>query len=314
MLKLDLTCLENQKSVAVALSGGGDSMALTHMLSKWATQNDAQIHALTVDHNLRKNSAAEATTVGGYIKKFPNVIHHILKWDDGIGENTALMEKARAARYALMIEYCKAHDIQTLAIGHHGDDQIETFLFRLSKGSGVDGLACMPNWVERDGVHLYRPLLGFSHHDLIQYCKSHQLKWVEDPSNKNSQFARPRLRKALEDEGLTTKRMGKTVQRMAEARDAIQWLVQRAMSEAVSVNGDTIQWDVLIDYPRAVTVRVLQQMIEQNGKDGGGYPPKLERVEAIVATIRPSKSATLHGCMITLSKDGKRLEIKQAAA
>jgi tRNA(Ile)-lysidine synthase len=309
MPKVDFSKIKNQKHIAVGLSGGGDSMALTHMLSKWALQNNAQIHAITVNHNLRKNSANEAVMVGGYIKKFPNVEHHILKWDMGGHEKTALMEKARSARYALMIEYCKAHNIDTLAIGHHGDDQIETFLFRLSKGSGVDGLAAMPELSERDGVQIYRPLLPHSHHELIQYCKSNHLKWIEDPSNQNSQFARPRIRKALEDEGLTTKRMAKTVQRMAEAKEAILWLVGKAFDET-NINKDTVQWDVLSEYPRAVAVRVLQGYLERLGKDTGGYPPKLERVESIVATIRPSKSATLHGCLITLSKDGKALEIK----
>ena len=313
MPKVDFSFLDPSKNIAVALSGGGDSMALIHMLSQWAAKHNVHVHALTVDHNLRKNSADEASSVGGFIKNLSNVTHHILKWNAGANETTALMEKARVARYGLMIEFCKDHDIDVLAIGHHGDDQIETFLFRLSKGSGVDGLAAMPVTTMRDGVCLYRPLLGMSHYDLIQYCKANHLKWIEDPSNKNSQFARPRLRKALEDEGLTTRRMAKTVQRMAEARDAIQWLVDKAMDATIDESGAVIEWDKLNVYPRAVVVRVLQSALIQSGKETT-YPPKLERTEGIVATIRPSKSATLHGCLITLSKDGKRLEIKQAAS
>jgi tRNA(Ile)-lysidine synthase len=112
-LPVDFSCLKNQKNVAVGLSGCGDSMALVHMLNQWAATNGARIHALTVDHNLRDNSHDEAQSVGAIIKNFENTTHSILQWDDGKNEKTSLMEKARAARYDLMIEYCKTHNIKT---------------------------------------------------------------------------------------------------------------------------------------------------------------------------------------------------------
>lgn len=308
---VQLLNLDTTKDVAVGLSGGGDSMALTHVLNEWARHYNRQIHAITVDHNLRDNSADEAIQVSSLVDGFDHTTHTILTWNDGAKQNAALMEGARAARYDLMTDYCVRQQIDTLCIAHHADDQLETFLFRLAKGSGLDGLACMAETTPRDDIVIYRPFLGLSHDDLIQYCQDHGLSWIEDPSNQNVKFARPRIRQALVDEGLDAKRIANTVRRLQEGRDAIHWIVENAMDQITDTEG-FVRWDVLQIYPHAVIVKCMARMIDaQNQK---AYPPKLERIEEIVATIQPSKSATLHGCLITLSKDGKRLEIKKVEA
>ncbi len=299
---------DTQKNIAVALSGGGDSMALAHMMCAWAVQNNIQIHLLSVNHNLRDESRKECEAVGDWVKNFPNSNHVILTWDFEKKPETAIMERARQARYQLMHDYCLENDIQTLCVGHHGDDQIETFFFRLAKGSGLSGLTGMNEWTDFKDIQIYRPLLVHSHADLIQYCKDNDLQWIEDPSNKNEDYARPRLRLALEKEGFETSRFVKTLNRLSRAQDAIDWLVGQA-SKACTKEGD-INFEKLQSYPFDIQIRVLQNQIERIGQTTHHYPPKLERVENIIATILPSQSATLHGCLITRSKDGKTLEIK----
>lgn len=301
----------DQLNIAVGLSGGGDSMALTHMLCQWAaTQGSAiSIHALTVDHNLRDNSGEEAEYVASLVQNFPNIHHVILKWDHESDIDTAVMERARQARYELMTDYCKARDIETLAIAHHADDQFETFMFRLAKGSGLDGLAGMQETTIKNDVIVYRPLLSLTHSDLLTYCRDNNLQWIEDPSNGNESYARPRLRKALQEEGFSNSRYATTLRRLSEARDALNWLASEAINE-VRLGDNRLDWGLLRDYPFAIKVKVLQSMITECGSDmGKPYPPKLERVEEIVATIQPSKSATLYGCVLKLSKDGKILEL-----
>ncbi len=301
---------ENQKNIAVALSGGGDSMALAHMVCAWAVNNDVQIHLLSVNHNLREEAADECKNIANWVSNFPNATHHILTWEHDEKPNTAVMEKARTARYSLMRDYCAHFNIQTLCVGHHGDDQIETFLFRLAKGSGLSGLTGMNECSAFEDIKIYRPLLKHSQADLIQYCKNNELQWIEDPSNDDEKYARPRLRKALSHEGFETSRFVKTLARLSRAQDAIDWLVGEATKKCVM---DTkITFNALKAYPLDIQIRVLQNSIQNIGQTTGDYPPKLERVEEIIATILPSQSATLHGCLITCSKDGNTLEIKGA--
>jgi len=301
--------LINHDVVAVGLSGGGDSMALTHMLCLWAQNHHKHIHAIHVDHGLRNDSAAEANQVAQWISQFPCLQFTKLEWDHD-NPDSSIMEKARAARYALMADYCQENNIQTLCIAHHADDQMETFFFRLAKGSGLDGLTGMDEVTTyNDTLDIYRPLLSLSHDDLISYCDEHDLQWIEDPSNENDKYARPRLRKALSHEGLSHDRFVKTLTRLSRAQDAIHWIVNNALKECY-VDG-VFDFQTLITYPIDIQIRSLQYIIQKVGNVTHHYPPKLERIESIMDTLRPNKSATLHGCVLTLSKDGNTLEIKQ---
>lgn len=285
-------------------------MALTHMLYQWAAENNKTIHALTVDHRLRDDSADEAELVAEWMKNFPNIKHVTLKCEWGEKPETAVMERARNERYGLMNAYCGQYNIRTLCIAHHADDQVETFFFRLAKGSGLDGLCGMKEWANFDDLKIFRPLLNYTHQYLIQYCESENLNWIEDPSNQNTDYARPRLRAALADEGLDSQRLVRTIERIGRGQEALEWMVCDVMEKAKE--GDEYDWRCIQQYPLDIQIRVLQKLISQVGEVTHSYPPKLERIEEIVATIKPSKSATLHGCVLTLSKDGKTLAVKQA--
>ena len=146
---------QDDKKIAIALSGGSDSMALLLLLK---TQN-IPLHALTVDHHLRPESASEAAQVAAWCNAL-GVPHTTLHWQHEKIES-GLPEKARDARYALMFDWCREHHIQHLFTAHHLDDQIETMLFRLTRGSGLVGLSGMLPLTQRDGIFLHRPLLAF---------------------------------------------------------------------------------------------------------------------------------------------------------
>jgi tRNA(Ile)-lysidine synthase len=131
-------------TVAAGVSGGPDSMAMLWLLSHWAVERDIFIRAYTVDHGLRRESADEARTIGAWVKDWPNVMHEVLVWE-GEKPGSRILEEARSKRYALMAAAMKAQGAGYLFIAHHRDDQAETFLIRLAKGSGLDGLvACAP--------------------------------------------------------------------------------------------------------------------------------------------------------------------------
>jgi len=302
----------DEKEIAVALSGGGDSMALAHMIVLWGQKNKCSIHLLTVNHNLRPEAKDEAIMISQWVKNFPNSTHHILTWNHNQNPTSAIMEAARTVRYSLMYDFCTMHGIKTLCVAHHGDDQLETFLFRLAKGSGLDGLKSMSVWSDYQDIKLYRPLLGFTHQELINYCQDNQLKWIEDPSNQNEKYARPRIRKALQAEGFDTKRFTKTLQRLSRGYDALVWLTQQAYDKSF-LNNQTYDWQVIQSYPLDIQIRVLQKIISETGESESNHPPKLERIEEIIDTLMPQKSATLYGCIITLGKDAKTLEIKRSS-
>ena len=272
--------------IAVALSGGADSTALCHYLSdKAESLGGIEIHALIVDHGIRDNSAEEAAYVLGQATKF-NVRGHILclppmNWESKI------QEKARAARYKVLRQYCKDHKIRSLFTAHHMDDQAETLLFRLAKGSGLDGLSSMTKIQEIDSdLFLIRPFLGITKKDLIAYCGDHDLDFVKDPSNENDDFARVRLRKSrgvLEEEGLNTKRLCLTAQRLSRARDALDYFSEQALEASLFAQNDKsvqLEYDILVAQPSEIRFRVLKKAMFILMPDLD-YGPRTEKLEAL---------------------------------
>ncbi|MBU6234831.1 MAG: tRNA lysidine(34) synthetase TilS [Alphaproteobacteria bacterium] len=312
MQKLIFPELDGQKTVAVAVSGGADSMALAHMLAR--THN---VLALTVDHGLRADSADEAKQVASWLEKWPRTQHRILAWR-GKKPKTGIMEAAREARYALLAKACKDAGIAYLALAHHADDQAETFFMRLSHGSGLDGLAGMKRVQPyARNLALYRPLLGHSHADLVAYCKANKIKWVEDPSNANTRFTRPRLRKALADEGLDAKRLAKTLARLERAANALGDIAASVQTQATlaTKKAETLyDYSVLAAQPFEVFLRVLRKTLEGMGK--GGYGPRLERLEELAAGLYTAKKrtkATLAGCIMDADPKRNTLKISREA-
>ena len=178
--------------VAVAVSGGPDSMALTLLVERWARQRAGQVWGLTVDHGLRCESAEEARTVAAWLAA-RGIPHEILPWT-GPKPASGVQEAAREARYRLLAGWCRAHGCLHLMTAHHRDDQVETYLIRRRAGSGVDGLAGMSAVRELPGCRLVRPLLAVPRERLAALLAAEGQQFLRDPSNLNPVFERARLR------------------------------------------------------------------------------------------------------------------------
>lgn len=178
--------------VAVAVSGGADSLSLAHFLKGWSERSPCRLTALVVDHKLRAESTVEAHHVRDLLVRV-GIATEILTWD-GIKPQAAIQEKAREARYSLLTSWCKANKVNHLFLGHHLDDQLETFLMRLSRGQGLYSLAAMQPVSDWGGIPILRPFLHLPKSSLISYLKKRDIHWVEDPSNHNACFERVRTR------------------------------------------------------------------------------------------------------------------------
>ncbi|MES1150928.1 MAG: tRNA lysidine(34) synthetase TilS, partial [Dongia sp.] len=185
--------------IAVAVSGGPDSMALALLLDEWASHRDARVEAITVDHGLRPESATEAAQVGHWLAARRATRHTILRWTEP-KPDSGLQAAARAARYRLLTEYCRTEGILHLCLAHHLDDQIETRAMRAARQSGPSGLAGMSALREWGGVRLLRPLLGLTKHALQATLAARGQDWIEDPSNRDPAFERARLRQREVDQ------------------------------------------------------------------------------------------------------------------
>ncbi len=299
---------EKPVAVAVAVSGGPDSMALWYGLSR---VDGLDLHPLMVDHGLRAESAEEATRVKEII---PNL--KVLKWDHA-GVEARVQEEARKARYDLMIAHCNALGIEQLFIAHHEDDQAETILFRFAKGSGLDGLAGMRERQEMDGVALCRPFLNISKARLIATCEAAEVSYLSDPSNGNEDYARVRLRRSrevLEEEGLSNKRLALTAKRIGRARTALERIADSVYSNAVlEINSNRIvlNLSILKTEPDEIILRCVLKAISTL-RSAAEYAPRFEKVEALCDALLSEegfRKRTLGGVVFEVEADGQRFSL-----
>ncbi|MGB9151713.1 MAG: tRNA lysidine(34) synthetase TilS, partial [Alphaproteobacteria bacterium] len=216
--------------LALAVSGGPDSMALAFCVKRWAQR---EAIAFIVDHGLRAESATEALQVKAALEQM-GIRAEILRWEHET-VTTGLHEKAREARYRLLTDACRRHGAADLLIAHHRDDQAETILMRLAKGSGVEGLAGMQDQTMRDGIRFLRPFLSLPKERLVATCVAAAIPFVTDPSNDHKKFARGRLRKilpALAEEGLTVESLIGLGARAAEAKEALDYYTKALLRNA----------------------------------------------------------------------------------
>lgn len=307
--------LSAQKNLAVAVSGGGDSMALAILLAEWAGDKGIQIHAITVDHGLRAEAADEAKFVAKTLKPY-GIKHKILNWE-GEKPSTKIQELAREARYKLMADYCAQKKITHLFLAHHGQDQIETILFRMAKGTGMDGLIGMrPVHVLENGLTLLRPLLTVSHSDLIATLEARKIGWIEDPSNENHKYARVRIRNiidVLEKEGLTPARMMSLSSRIDQSIELIDYLIDSEYKRNIlyiDTQRIEINYKSFLDLPLDGRARVLKRIISDLHPHKK-YPARLEDIERLAHKMTANfKGATLGGCIFKKKKDALIIQIE----
>ncbi len=186
---------ENKPSVAVAVSGGPDSMSLLFLLNAFIKYKKGNLMALIVDHRIRKNSKEEANYISAYLDK-NNINSHILTVDkDNVSKKS--MNEARKNRYNLLTKFCAQNNILHLFIAHHKDDNLETFLNRKIAGSDFYGLKSMSELSLYNKVCIIRPLLNFSKDALLNYNKKNKIEYINDPSNFNLDYTRPTIRNFL---------------------------------------------------------------------------------------------------------------------
>lgn len=299
----------------VAVSGGGDSIALMHLLARWAEETGREPpRVVTVDHRLRKESGADARKVRGWAKH-AGLRAHALRWE-GPRPKSDIEAAAREARYRLMGEHARKHKLAALYVGHTRDDQAETFLLRLMRGSGLDGLAAMrplapyPLPGFRD-LCIVRPLLTLERDAVREHLRVKDHAWLEDPMNDEDRFARVRLRQLLpqlEEAGLTRARIASAASHLTRAREALETVTAAVLARAVRRVENTLHLDAaaLIAAPREVGLRALAQLLMI--VSGQSYRPRFERLERMLDRIRDNqigRGVTLHGCKVATAPSKK---------
>ena len=290
--------------VCVAVSGGGDSMALVLLLDRWARSRGGRVIGLCVDHQLRAGSDDEARQVGSWLSR-RHIEHHILTWRDSNGAR-ALQENARIARYDLMEQWCRDHGILHLFLAHNAEDQAETFLMRLNKGSGPDGLSAMSAVTERQHCRFVRPLLSVSGELLRGFLKDQGQDWIEDPSNQDPRFERIRWRRMMTEQNLSTDGFCQAAGRYGRVRTVLDGEVARLSAKCVSVHPAgfiRLHRESWFAAPAELSERVLARSLMVVG--GAVYPPRRRKLEHLMETVRGRQKTTrtLAGCVIEYAGD-----------
>src|SRR5690348_802692 len=276
------------------------------MAAEWAKRRGrTRIEAATVDHGLRPESADEAKAVARLCARL-KVGHRVLQWK-GAKPATRLQERAREARYRLLIDYAKAISADALLTAHHADDQAETVLFRLLRGSGVTGLRGMDVMTVRHGVTIGRPLIGLRKRDLIAFAEARGAPFIDDPSNADPRFARTRLRALLArlgEEGLDAEALDRLARRAGETEEALAHLT-REVEARLGADGP-LDARALFDAPVAIARRILARRIaEAGGRDLSRIG--LEKIETLAASLaealreRRAYGANVAGALVRLS-------------
>jgi tRNA(Ile)-lysidine synthase len=299
-----LAPLEAYSSAALAVSGGPDSMALMHLVRRWLFlkgREPASIAILTVDHGLRAESADEAAFVAARAEAL-GFTHATLAWA-GKKPKTGIQAAAREARYGLMAAYCRERGIGCLVTAHTEDDQAETFLMRLRRGSGLDGLAAMATVSERGGVDIVRPLLGLSKARLTAYLRSLAIPFASDPSNSNASFERVRLRhamKALAAAGIARPALVLSASRLGRSREALSAIATEFLEchfTVTNLGQGQIGLGAFSALAPEIALRVLARALALTG--GKEDPPRMTKVERLLEALRAGKrEAALGGCLV----------------
>jgi tRNA(Ile)-lysidine synthase len=313
-------------ALVLAVSGGPDSTALMVLAARWrhALKAGPKLIAVTVDHGLRAESKREAANVGRLARKL-KMSHRTLRWT-GKKPKTGLPQAARVARYSLLAQAARKAGASHILTAHTLDDQAETVIIRMSRGSGVTGLGAMAsvtNLAGESGIKLARPLLGIAKPRLLATLRAAKIPFADDPSNRDPRFTRARLRDLmpqLAQEGLDARRLTLLASRLKRADTAIEAAVDRA---AKDVGGDLSAPGVIVfeasDFarlPGEIALRLLGRAVTELGNEG---PVELAKLEALKTALDEAQSAengrfrrSLAGALVSLA--GDTISIERAPA
>ena len=316
--------LGSSAGVLLAVSGGPDSTALLFLAARWAKslKQKPQLIAATVDHGLRKESKREAADVAKLAGKL-GVPHRILNWT-GKKPKSGIQQSARQARYALLSEAAKRAGATHIVTAHTLDDQAETVLMRMARGSGIGGLAGMARRSRLDGLVLVRPFLDIPKARLVATLKAAKIPYVEDPSNTDPKYTRARLRPlmtSLVPEGLDARRLGVLAARLRRADAALDGETERVIAalgaEMAGQGAITLPAANFTKLPSEIALRVLGRAVAKRATEG---PVELGKLEALLAAVvsaaqkRPKAAfrRTLAGALVSAS--GEKISVEAAPA
>ncbi|MBH5390431.1 MULTISPECIES: tRNA lysidine(34) synthetase TilS [Bradyrhizobium] len=321
-------------ALVLAVSGGPDSVALMWLAARWrrSLARGPLLTVVTIDHGLRREAAREAREVKRLAAGL-GLPHRTLRWR-GTKPKAGLPAAAREARYRLLADAARAAGASHVLTAHTRDDQAETLLMRLFRGSGLAGLSAMAPLSERDGIVLARPLLDVPKSQLIATLRRAKVGFAEDPTNRDTAFTRPRLRALLPllaAEGGDARNLARLAARLARANAAVEVLADgaerflrlRDRGVAPQVGGRSFEASAFAALPEEVRLRLLLRAINALGHEG---PAELGKVETLMsaldqavaaslrarATGRPVLKQTLAGALISLA--GGRIHIAPAPA
>ncbi|WP_410217770.1 tRNA lysidine(34) synthetase TilS [Paracoccus sp. (in: a-proteobacteria)] len=294
-------------ALGLAVSGGGDSVALMHIAAEWA--QGRRLMVATVDHGLRPDSATEAQGVARAARAL-GLPHAVLLWRRDT-EKGNLMAKARDARLRLLAGWALRNNLSAVALGHTEDDLAETLVMRLARGSGVDGLSAMAEWRDAHDMRWLRPMLGTGRQALRDWLRLRHIGWIDDPTNDNANYDRARARQAIAALELDAAALARSARHIAEARDALTDYAALLMSDAQVDRGSLVlPRAVLRDAPSEIRRRIL--VAACRWITGADYPPRRAAMMHAHDAVMAGARVTLDGAMI--SPVGGRLRITREAA
>lgn len=316
---------DKPNAIAVAVSGGADSMALALLTADWAKKKrGVTVLPLIVDHRLRPESTKEARHVAALLRQ-AGLKPEILTWSAKAKPAANRQALAREARYALLAEACAKAGIRHLLLAHHRDDQAETLLLRCLRGSGVDGLAAMqPRSLRGDDLVLLRPLLDVPKARLIATLQKRRQSWVEDPSNANLSFQRVRVRAALDllsgnepaQRAELVQHLAQTAKNFARTRVLLDAAAYDLLHGAVQLTPSGCAWLDPAPLAGAEDELALRALVKLLGAIGGlPVPPRLDGLQRLLDALRSGRQLplTLHRCLLSPVKGKARLLVCREA-
>ena len=296
--------LKVKENLAVAVSGGPDSLALAYLTKCYSLKYNLKVNYFIVDHKLRKESSSEAKLVKNILNTI-NVKCKILKWN-GKKPSKNIQAAARDKRYSLLVNECKKENIRYLLLGHHANDLYENFLIRLVRGSGLNGLTSFNKNMEyrNQNLNILRPLLDLEKRDLIYISKEVFNFFVKDPSNVNKDYKRTRIRnllQTLEEEGLDIKKIKLTINNLKDSDKSIKFYVDRNLKKNVvflrKKNIYILSYN-FFDQSHEIIFRSLTSLIQKLGKKY--YPVRGKSINELMKKINEKSftKVTLGNCYV----------------
>jgi tRNA(Ile)-lysidine synthase len=295
--------IEPGETIIVGVSGGSDSLALTLLLNNWCKTRNNRLIAVTIDHGLRKESQQESLYVAKLLEDL-DIKHHILTWQ-GTKPSSNIMAHARNARYELLTNFCKTYQARYLFIAHNKEDVAETFMINLRRGSGLDGLAALKKYTQKNEVTIIRPLLNISRFTLREYLEGQKITWIDDPSNENEKFERIKIRKLLGEDDLLIDRINLAGSHLRLVKNFVDKKIFESLLDVTKCyEFGVVQLDLqkFLDLGEYEIITILAKILQL--VSGSYQKPRYQNLLSLIPRIKMEnfKAATLMNCKIMLHK------------